>query len=223
MSSALLIVGSPKPRNSASRTLGEALLSRLVEHGWDTATARVPLRDPDGTAAAALLEKVAAADLVLLAFPLYIDTLPAPVTRFLEHWEAGVPKGRFTGGMPRLVVLTQSGFPEAEHTNVAVAVCRRFAREAGVPWAGSIAFGMGGALEGAGLDRGPFARFLPMLELAAEELTAGRPVPAEVGAAFASGAMPKAFYLTAAQAGWYWMAFKNKADAPIRERRYAQR
>ncbi len=225
MSSALLVVGSPKAGASASRAIGEALLTKLADRGWETGEARVPTRDPGGTAVAALVERARSADLVVLAFPVYIDTLPGPVTRLFEEWADAVgeaPQGdRLGAGAPRLAVLTQCGFPEAAHTRPAVTACRLFAERTGLTWAGDVAFGMGGALEGAGLERGPFARFGFRLDDAADALTAGEPIPHAVGEAFASGAMPSAFYLTMAQLGWRLQAYRNKADAPIKTRRYA--
>lgn len=222
MSSALLIVGSPKPRSSASRTVGEALLSRMTDLGWDTEVTRVPLRDPDGSRTAEVLATADAADLVVLSCPVYVDTLPAPVTALLERWQDarrdGTPRG-----CPRLAFITQCGFPETIHTAPAVTAARLFAESSALPWAGAIAFGMGGMVEGAGVERGPFARSAAALDTAAEALAAGHVIPAEVGEVFAHPALPKALYLTAAGFAWRIQARRNKCDAPLRTRRYACR
>jgi len=57
----------------------------------------------------------------------------------------------------RLAVISNCGFPEAQHNNVAIAICRRFALASGLEWAGGLALGDGwGRLwqeaEGSGRD-----------------------------------------------------------------------
>ena len=83
---------------------------------------------------------VAGSDLVILSFPLYVDSLPAPLLRALEliaGWraEAGdraLPAGGSTGdGEPALVAICQSGFPEVEQSEIAIEICRDFAAAAG--------------------------------------------------------------------------------------------
>ena len=101
-------------------------------------------------------------------------------------------------------------------------MCRRFAEQNGLPWAGSLAFGMGGSLA----RRGSSGRRSRGSRLSwtrpAGPRPRGDPIPADGERAFAGGAMPKVFYLTVAQTAWRWQAYRNKADAPIRHRRYAQ-
>jgi len=82
---ALLIVGSPKTKSpSTSGVLGRYLLERLKERGWETEslTLRAGLRLEAGQRE--LLSSTDRADLLLLAFPLYVDSLPFLVTKALE-------------------------------------------------------------------------------------------------------------------------------------------
>ena len=85
---------------------------------------------------------VASADLFVLSFPLYIDSLPAPVIRAFEliaARRAGAPAE--AGGQQAMVVVAQCGFPHAEHNAVALEICEHFAGEAGFEWAGGLALG----------------------------------------------------------------------------------
>ena len=143
---ALLIVGSPKTKSrSTSGVLGGYLLGRLKEHGWETQSLilRAGLRLEQGQHE--LLSSTERADLLLLAFPLYVDSLPFLVTKALEiiasHRQA-VPNKR----QQRLVAIVNNGFPEAAQNALALALCRRFAAQSGIAWAGGLAMGAGEAL-----------------------------------------------------------------------------
>lgn len=77
----------------------------------------------------ALLDAVDGADLVTLAFPLYVDSLPAPVIEGLER--AAHRRGRERTRRQLFTAIANCGFPEAHHNATALAICDRFAREAG--------------------------------------------------------------------------------------------
>jgi NAD(P)H-dependent FMN reductase len=81
---ALLLVGSPKPGASSSGSLGAYLLEGLEKRGMTTQTLRVAKAVRSDEAVGQLRAAVAAADLVVLSFPLYVDSLPGPATRALE-------------------------------------------------------------------------------------------------------------------------------------------
>jgi multimeric flavodoxin WrbA len=194
---ALLIVGSPKTKApSTSGALGSYLLEQLRAHGWETEslTLRAKVRREAG--AAELLAAVDRADLILLAYPLYIDSLPVLVTKAMEviaaHRQA-TPEARHQ----RLVVLSNCGFPEAYHNAVAIAMCHQFAVENGLTWAGSLAMGAGEALVGGrsltDADQPgslPVAHIRRALELTAEALAGGKPVPAEAVTLLAGNPLP---------------------------------
>ena len=81
---ALLLVGSPKPGASSSESLGAYLLEELEKRGVETQTMHVTKAVRSEEATEELLAAVDSADLVVLSFPLYIDSLPAPAIRALE-------------------------------------------------------------------------------------------------------------------------------------------
>lgn len=181
---ALLLVGSPKTgTGSTSAVLGEHVLGGLAARGW--AAERLKLA-PDlmaDTGQERLFQAAERADLILLAFPLYIDSLPFLATLALEHLAK-----RPLGGKG-LAALVNNGFPEARQNGLAIAICARFAAASGMAWAGSLALGAGEALSsglplrpGRGLARPPVAHVVKALDLAAEALAAGRPVPPQASA-----------------------------------------
>jgi hypothetical protein len=220
MSRALLLIGSPKPGMSASRTFAEALGSRLESRGFETRVARGAPIFHDDSELEGLLHAIAASQLVVLSFPVYVDSLPAPVLRLLEVWAARLADGSMTSAPQRLAVLTQCGFPEASHCRVAVEVCRLFAEKTGIAWAGALAFGMGGSIEGGSIERSPLAARLSWLDAAADALATEQPIPTSATEAFARPLAPAWTYPLLG--GWMWsrQAKKRGCTTPLTLRRY---
>jgi hypothetical protein len=135
---ALLIVGSPKvKRPSTSGVLGGYLLERLKQNGWETqsSTLRAGLRREEEQAK--LLTAVDTANLLILAFPLYIDSLPFLMTKALQV----ITKHRLENPnrLPQSVVaISNNGFIEAHQNNVALAICHQFAKQSQIAWAGAL-------------------------------------------------------------------------------------
>ena len=172
---ALLLVGSPRTRKSSSNSLGSYLFEQLHAQSIQTETIylHTVLRSPEKMKA--LHEAVDAADLVLLAFPLYVDSLPAPVIEALERIGAH-REGQTTHKL--FAAIANCGFPEAQHNATALAICETFARQAGFAWAGGLALGAGeGLVHGAPLNEvgGPAVPIKKALEMAAASLAIGEP------------------------------------------------
>ncbi len=175
---ALLLVGSPKTRKSTSNALGGYLFEQLSARAIQTETIylHTVLRSP--AKMQALLDAVDAADLVTLAFPLYVDSLPAPVIEALERIAAH-RQGRDPAHRQLFTAIANCGFPEAYQTATALAICETFAQQAGFEWAGSLALGGGQMLNGMPLEEagGMTIRMRQSLEAAAEALAQGQAIP----------------------------------------------
>jgi multimeric flavodoxin WrbA len=217
---AVLLVGSPRTRKSTSASLGDYLMAQLAARGVEVQTIMLypgfasPRRTQESLAA------LDAADLVVLAFPLYVDNLPAPCIAALEtiaaHRAAHPSPARFAA-------LANCGFPEASHNDTALAVCAAFARQAGYEWAGSLALGAGeGMVHGvplAELD----GRAIPLrsaLELAAESLAAGSPIPPAAQDLLAKPFIPAWLYRLMGGFGWQQQARRYGAQRRLRARPY---
>ena len=168
----------------------------------ETGSARIATVAGDRERFLGFLPRLAAAELLILSFPLYVDSPPAPVIRALE-WIAAGRKGA-AGQRQRLAVLVNSGFPEASHSETAVAICRRFATEAGFEWAGALALGGGGALDGRPLHS--FGRLLrgvrQALDMGAAALAADLPIPHEATVLMGRPLMPVPLYLALGTLGF---------------------
>jgi multimeric flavodoxin WrbA len=194
---ALVLVGSPKTRKpSTSGVLGRHVLAGLEARGWQGDVLALTAAIRDAAWRERMLAAVAGADLLLLAFPLYIDALPALLTRTLELIAERRRHARPRRAQ-RLAVVVNSGFPEASQNLPALAICARFAAATGITWAGGLAMGAGEALSsGVPLTgpttgvRPPVGHVIAALDLAAAELAAGRPVPAKAVALIAQNPLP---------------------------------
>ncbi len=219
---AFLLVGSPKGRKSASYLLGSMLAEGIRKRGAAVSEEMVHegLRSEDGTAR--LLDSVDAADLVIFAFPLYIDSLPAPFTLLLERIAERRARIAPTGS-PRLAVVVQCGFPEAHQCGTAVGICRLFADRTGMRWAGALAMGMGGSVGGdPGKMPGGGKNLLAAIDMASESLANGGAIPEAATALFAMPLMPRWMYTLIGNLGWRMQLRKNKARRPFSYRPYSQ-
>jgi NAD(P)H-dependent FMN reductase len=219
---ALLLVGSPRTRKSTSHSLGSYLFQQLGAASIPTETIflHTMLRSP--AKRQALLDAVEAADLVTLAFPLYVDSLPAPVMETLE-WIAA---HRQANPSPKhFAALANSGFPEPEHNAAALAICATFARQTGMTWAGGLALGAGeGMVHGAPLAEMD-GRAIPLrkaLTLAAQALGQGQAIPPQAQQLISKPFIPAWLYRFAGSLGWKQMAKRWGAQNNLRRKPYGE-
>ena len=167
---ALLLVGSPKGlKRGSSARLGGLLFDYLEKTGINTDAlhihAALRSRDPQSLRRAA-----AAADLVVLAIPLYVDSLPAPVIWAMEQLSAEALPERPRAHPRRFAALINCGFPEPSQNATCVGICRQFAQSVGFQWAGALSFGAAGS---------PTRRVRRAIDLAAQGLAAVEVIPKE--------------------------------------------
>ena len=219
---ALILTGSPKGRISASFSLASKLAEELRGKNVTVSDELVHacLRTEEGTRR--LLDAVDGSDLVVLSFPLYVDSLPAPLIRLLEL--VAERRSRIASpGSPRLAVIVQCGFPEAHQCDTAVGICRLFAERTGMRWAGALAMGMGGMVAG-DMRRLPGGgkNILDALKMTAESLSKEGVIPAEASSLFSKPLMARWMYTLFGNLGWRVQLRKNKARRPLSYRPYSQ-
>ncbi len=191
---AVLLIGSPRGTHSTSGQLGAFLLERLRAQGWSASTFVARKVMANAAAWTELERALAAADLLIVATPLYVDSLPAPL---IETFERLHELRRATAPVKaqRMVAVMNCGFPEASQNATALAICRHFARRADFRWDGGLALGMGGMLSGQPIaERSRTHKVAVALQRAAADLLAGGPVSGEAIAALAQPLMPRWLY-----------------------------
>ncbi|NEQ48118.1 MAG: hypothetical protein F6K00_33120 [Leptolyngbya sp. SIOISBB] len=194
---ALLIIGSPKVKTpSNSGILGSYVLEQLQQRGWTTESLTLRGNLLRGEGQTELLAAVDRADLMLLAFPLYIDSLPFLMMKFLE----AIAPHLLTHSQERpkrLAAITNNGFPEAHHNAPALAICQQFAADTGMVWLGGLALGAGEVLIGGQpivgapqAERPPILHVIQALDIASATLAKGQTIPTEVNQLLAKTPIP---------------------------------
>lgn len=194
---ALLVVGSPKVKSpSTSSVLGGYVLEQLKQRDWEVESLTLRGNLLKGEGQAEFLASVERADLLLLAFPLYIDALPFLMTKALEVMAANISSQPH--GIPkRLFVICNNGFPEAHQNALALAICQRFAVDTGMIWSGGLAMGAGEGLIGGlplmGVQRGgrpPVQHVIQALDMASAALAEWKTVSFEATRLIAKTPIP---------------------------------
>ncbi|HVN16404.1 MAG TPA: NAD(P)H-dependent oxidoreductase [Anaerolineales bacterium] len=220
---AVLLIGSPRTRKSTSNSLGNYLFEQLQKRNIQTDTIYIHTTTHSSERTKAMLEALDAADLVTLAFPLYVDSLPAPAMDALER----IAAHRQTQGIAKphqlFVAIANCGFPEPNHNATALAICANFARLTGFEWAGSLALGAGeGMVHGAPLNEID-GRAMPLkkaLDLAADALSKGLAIPQEAQAFLAKPFIPGWLYRLMGVYGWNQQAKEYHAENLLKRQPY---
>lgn len=89
---------------------------------------------------AAIAEKARRAQAVIIAFPLYADSMPGIVKEFIETLGASQPKGRSKKQkeFPPMGFIVQSGFPEAVHSRSVERYLEKLARRLNARYIGTV-------------------------------------------------------------------------------------
>ena len=217
----LLLTGSAKRPHSTSESLGSHLLDQLGKYNFNIESMLIhrSLKSDEGIAE--LLSATNRADLLIVSFPLYVDNLPFLVIQTLELI-AKHRQDKTEGKNQRLMVIANCGFPEAQHNNTALAICRQFAKEAGFIWAGGLSLGGGEAIDGKLLSevQGMARNVIKSLNLSAKALTEGNPIPKEAIELMAKPIIPIWAYTLMGGLGWKQKAKRNKTEKKLRDRPY---
>ena len=163
-----------------------------------------------------MLKLVDKSDLIILAFPLYVDSLHSQVIKTLELI-AEHQKGKRNLNKKSLVAISNSGFPEAKQNHIALEVCRIFAKEVGFTWAGGLAMGGGGMISGRPLEEvgGAARNQIKALQISADALAKGEAIPERAVVLMAKLGIPRWMYTWMGNHGW-----KKEAKEHIKVGRY---
>ena len=217
---ALLLIGSPRGKQSTSQSLGGYLFEHLNARGIQTETIQLYPALGSQERIRTLLAAIDAPDLIVLAFPLYVDSLPGLVVRAMEliaAQRAGSPMKQ------TFAAIANCGFPEAKNNQTALAICATFAEKAGFAWAGGLALGAGEAV----VNQTPLKELgwrgntiRAALDLTADNLASGRPIPEEAMMLMAKQRIPKSLFALMGNFGWKQRAKKYGVEKSMRKRPY---
>jgi len=218
---AMLLVGSPRTKKSTSASLGSYLFEQLNARGLETQTIQIYTSLNSPVRMKAMLDSIDKTDLLLLASPLYVDSLPAPVTAALEKIAA---HRKHKGSPLRFAAIANCGFPGANHNNTALAICTEFARQNRLEWMGGLSLGAGeGIVHGIPLNELD-GRALPLkkaLDLAAEALANGNAIPQSARDLLAKPIIPNWLYTLNGGFGWRRSAKQYGMEKELKRQPYS--
>jgi len=207
----LMVNGSPKASGSVSGTLLDTI-TEILGHQVET------VRKGAITSGQAT-EADLAADALVVAFPLYVDALPAPLLEWLISYHDLVIAQK-AKSPTRVYAVCNCGFNEGAQTELALSVVRNFAHSSGLTWGGGLGIGSGGMLIGlasvpseAGIKR-PVSRGLAWLA----DIIAREESPGEIR--LVQFAIPRFAYIFMAHMGWRQMAKSHGLRAGDLRRRH---
>ncbi len=144
MEQVLLINGSPKNKNSTSLMLGQYILRKLSKKNFKTDT--IHLLSMLNNNLDEIFEKISESDLLILSFPLYVDSLPSHVMKFFEVMSKNNLKHQ------KIMAIGNCGFPESFHIKTALKICKNFAEKKNLHWIGGLAIGAGPMFNGRSIE-----------------------------------------------------------------------
>jgi len=153
------------------------------------------------------------ADILLIVFPLYVDSLPFPLIELLTRLENTVCHGAST---PQIFTIVNGALDPAQ-TTLALEMIEHFTCRAGLPWGYGIGIGAGSMLYNAGenWEKGlasDIHHALCDMATAIEEKRSGRNI-------FVAPKFPRFLYKTVANVS-FWREAKRNGAGNLRARPY---
>jgi hypothetical protein len=200
----LLVNGSPRRGAASSRVALDSIKKRLGEsHEY-----RMVETMTSGAAAPEDLD----VDFIVLAFPLYIDSLHSRLLSWLLSYEALRRRARAAGGPARrigMIAIANCGFYEGVQNESALDIVANFCARSGIEWKGGLGIGSGAMLSE--VKDAPDDMFIKRpvsraLDAMAERVGDGTAPTANV---YASFAFPWSLYKAMGHMGWRRLAKAN--------------
>ena len=198
---ALLLIGSPKVKNSTSESLGNYLVEGLNKKGWIYEKLNIlsTLKNDEEE----LIQKVNDTDLLIISFPLYVDSLPSSLIKAIEL--IGVNRREKKNETNQsLVAIVNSGFPEAFQSDTALRICESFSKKANFKWLGGLAMGCGPTINGRPIEAfgGMTKKIVTALDMATEAIINDEIISSEAIEIMANKMFPTWLYTLVASQTW---------------------
>jgi hypothetical protein len=211
MNTVVAINGSPKAKDSASGVL----ISQIEEilETKITVYQAIKLVQQEGVSAA--LSDMLKTETLLIVFPLYVDSLPAPVIKLLTMIEQEAVNTNEK--LPVVYAVCNCGFYEAEHTQLALNMIENFAIRSGLSWGYGIGIGGGGMIlsQSKNMSKGPMVAVSIALQEFGNGIKNGHLKRENV---LITPKIPRFLYKLGGNMGWYQMARKYRTWRSLRNK-----
>ena len=170
----LTIIGSPRGIKGSSESIADSLVERLnkKEHACTKILLRKEIESQDS-----LVSLIDNADVIILSFPIYENSTPGLVTRFFELVYEN--KEQLKNKKRKMLVISNSGFPEPEANTCALTHCRLFAQEMGFEWMGGFGVAPGTLIDGKKLEEAgsTYKKVITLLNIIVESILNDKEIP----------------------------------------------
>lgn len=177
--SIILLNGSPKPGQSTSGAMSDFMAGHFEKNNQEPKQVKICAYLKSDEKVRTLVEYIKTADIVILFTPLYVDSVPYHVIKFMEIIREQLEE-HHTNANKKFAVFCQSGM-ERTKNRVALEICKCFAGTAGFDFAGGFALGFAGILNGLPLPNlnRLTGNIQKALSITADCLSQGNPIPGE--------------------------------------------
>ena len=215
----LLLIGSPKAKSSTSASLGTYLVKKINNNKLDIKIRYTAIDLKSESSRSKLLEEIEESEILILSFPLYVDSLPAPVIKLLDLIKEN--RRGYETKMQKFLAISNCGFPEAKQNETAISICKQFCRESKMEWMGGLMLGMGAAINGKSLVKaGKIAKNIRLsLDLVAESIVKNKKIPEKAFQYIEKPLLKSKFiYKLFGGLSWRIQAFKNNVYTRLNDK-----
>lgn len=196
-----LINGSPKHKNSSSGNLLKLLSSKLQEKNtieeYIFRTSEISSND---------LEQISKCNVIVFAFPLYVDGIPSHLLRCLYQMEKYLSYDK--SNEIYVYAIVNAGFYEGKQAYIAIDMMKNWAEKANIKWGQGIGIGGGGMIsmiEKSTDSQGPMKSVHTTLASLADNILSSK----SSYELYTTPGIPRLVYKVGGEMGWRQAAKKN--------------
>jgi multimeric flavodoxin WrbA len=190
----LIISASPKGKKGNSESLADFLAKELFKNNVESikVSLRNEMRKPD-----TLVERINTSEMIVLSFPVYENAVSGLIQEFFEVML--INKDKIRACQRKMLVISNSGFPEPEASECAISQCKLFSEEMNFIWAGGITVAPGTLIDGKELEKtgGTYKRVIEVLRIAAKKISMDQEITSKELMLTSRPLMPPFVYRTA--------------------------
>lgn len=220
----LLLVGSPRKEQSTSNSIGQYLIKNLRKEDCTDKTIYIYESLKNDTGRKEMINFFNESDVIILSYPLYVDSLPANCIKALEYINEERQKINCNKNQTFLVI-GNCGFYEKEQIENSLNVCKFFAKENKLNWYGGISVGGGPQLQGKDLISlgGMTKKLRKALDIISNSILQDIDIPMNKINELTDPPEPKFIYFMLANLGFKYEAKRNGILKNINDRPYITR
>lgn len=170
----LIVSGSPRGKNGNTASIAEYAYKKLTLEQLQSA---ILYLETEINRVENILKHMDAADVIILAIPVYQNSVPGLVMEFFEKVYNN--KNILIRKERKLLVIANSGFAERGAGSGAIKTCMLFARDIGMVWMGGFTAAPGTLIDGKALEKtgNTYQRLRLMIDIIPGCIRSGKAIP----------------------------------------------